>query len=98
MIQKWPKLTRKEKYRLVSLSCRINTKIGGVPPFDDEVAVTGGTPIGRFVVGLEGTELLVAVVLVGNGPRVVGGVAGVVVVAVPEVFSVDPPMKYFIII
>ena len=54
--------------------------------------MTGGTPIGRFVVGLEGTELLVTV-LVGKGPRVVGGEAGVVVVPVPEVFSVDPPIE-----
>ena len=54
--------------------------------------MTGGTPIGRLVVGLEGTELLVTV-LAGKGPRVVGGEAGVVVVPVPEVFSVDPPIE-----
>jgi hypothetical protein len=69
-----------------------NTRIGGVPPFVDDADVTGGTPIGRFVVGLEGTELLVTP-LAGNGPREVGGEAGVIVVPDPEVFSVDPPLK-----
>ncbi len=67
-----------------------STRIGGVPPFVDDADVTDGTPIGRFVVGLEGTELLVTL-LAGNGPREVNGEAGNV--PDPEVFSVDPPLK-----
>ena len=42
-----------------------------------------GGPIGKFVVGLEGTELLTG--FVGNGPSVVGGDVGTGVVLA------DPP-------
>ena len=71
------------------------TRIGGVPPFEDN-----GCPRGRLVVGLEGAELVTALLLpAANGPRVVGGVTGVVGVVVvvklepPEAFSVDPPTQ-----
>ena len=47
-----------------------------------------GGPIGKFVVGLEGTELLLTG-FDGNGPRVVGGDVGTGVVAAD--FSADPP-------
>ena len=59
------------------------TKIGGVPPFE------AGGPMGRFVVGLDGTEFDVGFGFGGKGPSDVGGLG--FVPDVPPDFSVDPP-------
>jgi hypothetical protein len=59
------------------------TRTGGVPPL-----VAGG-PMGRLVVGLDGTEFEVGFGFGGKGPRDVGGFG--LGPDVPPDFSVDPP-------